>query len=174
MRTFILFAVGILGLALSQGQVQAQTAKKGALNLNAKVQFTDTWTKTNADLYKLTKPRLPPRDQATIPKQYLSIDQVDRTFADYNTFLVTGYVHNPGKKTVTGVKYDIEYWNGLSWKKCRWDFPWYVVNGNTFKDVPPGYTKVGMRINYPIDATKYRFLVNPSVEGSKFFRNPKG
>src|SRR4051812_17008106 len=97
MRTSFVFAIGLWGLILSQGQLQAQLAK-GSLDLNAKI------TSVHPENLKKVKSR---RARPVFLSIALSAERMQ-----FHGIKLVARFSNPNHKTISGATYTIDRWNG--------------------------------------------------------------
>jgi hypothetical protein len=170
--SLVWFAIGIWGLVLGLGQVEAQFSK--TLDLKARVQYTDRGGHLPYQT-ELAKTVPTPRDRALIPKTYLSIPLVyARREANSTNDLVTIFVHNTSRKTVTNVSYTIhnnDLQDGRFYKLHASGYINIKLGGRDKSpsgEVPPGvhHTEIMIRgDNY----SKYILNLSPSIEGPIVF-----
>jgi hypothetical protein len=153
MRTSFLLALAMLNLGLCEGLA-------GPRNNVQAVSVSPKDSPVRRHRPKLKE--VPPEEKAKIPAAYLSIENFyARRDPDAvpPRIRVAGFYHNYTRQTVSGAAFSIDRWNGTAWTSLK-SGPLGPIAANKpgaeSLDLPPSN-----------DAMKFRFVVTPSVEGSK-------
>jgi hypothetical protein len=156
MRISFALAVGVLCFGLSLSQIRADDVPAVPVKDKAGV----------APALKDIKP-VPAKDKAKVPVPHLSIgDFYARRDpkAVPPRITVAGFVQNKNVQTSVLASFSIDRWNGKSWTSVKSGaYPAMKAN-------EPGADSVYLAPSS--DAIKFRFVVTPSVEGSKEFDLP--
>lgn len=109
----------------------------------------------------------PLKDKVKVPVAYLSIGEFSAR-RDPNVvparIRVAGVVHNNNRQTVTGATFSFERWNGKGWTSIK-SGTYLPIKANK-----PAADSLDLPASN--DAMKFRYVVSPSVEGSKQFELP--